>query len=184
VSSSAQIVKRAMTRLRLLDANEDPTAADAANGLQALNAMIAGWTADGINISADVPLPSEHEEGVVAMLAVRLADDFGATLTPIVVRDATAGMARLQSSYLSAPLSRFDTALLRGIPSVAITYITALDDWAASTAYLEFARVANNRRQYQCIVAGTSSSTGNGPHSDGPEITDGTVTWRYLGETN
>lgn len=183
MSSSAQIVTRAMLRLRLLDANESPSAADAANGLQALNAMIAGWVADGINVSSDVPLPAQHEEGVVAMLAVRLADDFGATPTAVVVRDADNGWHRLQSAYLSAPTARFDKAL-KLMPSVAISYPTLVDDWVASTAYVEASRVANSRRLYECIVAGTSASTGSGPQSAGPTVTDGTVTWRYLGETN
>ncbi len=183
MSSSAQIVTRAMRRLRLLDENEDPSAAQSSLGITALNAMIAGWQGDGINVSADVPLPSEHEEGVVAMLAMRLADEYGAVPGQIVIRDADRGMARLQAAYLSAPLAKFDTAL-KTVPSVAISYVNAIDDWVAATAYVAFDRVAANRRQYECIIAGTSASTGNGPASAGPEITDGTVTWRYLGETN
>lgn len=183
MSSSAQIVARAMRRLGLIDASEDPSAADSSHGLLALDAMIAGWEGDGINVSADVPLPAEHEEGVIAMLAVRLSEDYGKPVTPILQRDSIKGHQRLRAAYKSAPLARFDTALQQ-MPSVVISYVGAFTDWATSTAYVEFDRVAANRRFYECIVAGTSASTGDGPSSAGPSITDGTVTWRYLGETN
>jgi hypothetical protein len=92
-------------------------------------------------------------------------------------------MQRLEADYISAPLATFDCALI-GMPSKLATLTAALDDWAVSTAYAEYDRVEANRRIYECIVAGTSSSTGSGPHSAGDEITDGTVTWRFIGFAN
>jgi hypothetical protein len=183
VSSSAQIVTRALKRLSLVAPGEDPAAADAEDGLAALNAMLAGWAADGINVSPDVPLPAKHEEGVVALLAVRLAPDFGREAPAQVHADADKGMARLQSDYISAPLASFDCAL-RGMPSIGLIATATVDDWAVSTAYLEFDRVEANRKIYECIVAGTSASSGVGPQANSDEITDGTVTWRFLGYAN
>jgi hypothetical protein len=179
MSSSAQIVTRALKRLGLVEAGETPAAADAEDGLAALNAMLAGWEADGINVSPDVPLPAKHEEGVTALLAVRLAPDYNRTPNPLVFSDAEKGMERLYADYISAPLASFDCAL-RGMPSVGLIATATIDDWAVSTAYLEYDRVEANRKIYECIVAGTSASTGDGPHSSGAEITDGTVTWRFI----
>jgi hypothetical protein len=183
VSSSAQIVTRALKRLALVEPGETPAAADAEDGRAALNAMIAGWAADGIDVSPDVPLPAQYEEGVVAMLAVRLAPDYGKDPSVLLMADADKGMRRLEAGYISAPLASFDCAL-RNMPSVMTTVIASVDAWAQSTAYAEFDRVEANRKIYECIVAGTSSSTGAGPHSSGAVITDGSVTWRFIGFAN
>jgi hypothetical protein len=179
VSTSAQIVARALKRINVVAAGEDPSAGDAADGLVALNAMIAGWAADGINISADVPLPSKHEEGVVALLAVRLAPDYGREPSPLVFEMANEGLYRLEADYISAPLAQFDTALT-DMPSRGLMLTTAVDDWVASTAYdLGDKVLADDRHIYECIIAGTSGSTE--PHGTADEFLDGTATWRFIG---
>jgi hypothetical protein len=181
VSSSAQIVARALKRINVVAAGEDPSAGDAADGLAALNAMIAGWAADGINISPDVPLPSKHEEGVVAMLAVRLAPDYGREPSPLVYEAATEGMYRLEADYISAPLAQFDSALI-DMPSRGMMTVASVDDWAATTAYSLGDRVlADDRHIYECIIAGTSGSASSEPHGTADEFLDGTVTWRFVG---
>jgi hypothetical protein len=182
MSSSAQIVTRALKRLGLVEPGESPAAADAEDGLAALNAMLAGWAADGMNVSPDVPLPAKHEEGVTALLAVRLAPDYNRTPNALVFADAEKGMQRLQADYISAPLAAFDLALR--MPSVYISVSETIDAWAVSTAYAEFDKVEANRKFYECIVAGTSASSGDGPQSSGTEIDDGTVTWRFIGYAN
>jgi hypothetical protein len=183
VSSSAEIVTRALKRLALIEPGETPAEDMAEDGLAALNAMLAGWEADGINVSPDVPLPAKHEEGVVAMLAVRLAPDYGKEAAAQVYADASKGLSRLEADYISAPLASFDHAIVNTPGRMTIATAT-VDDWANSTAYLEFDRVEANRKVYECIVPGTSSSTGDGPHSSGAAITDGSVTWRFIGFAN
>lgn len=183
MSSSAQIVTRALKRLALVEPGETPSAADAEDGLAALNAMLAGWQADGINVSPDVPLPAKHEEGVVALLAVRLAPDYGKEAPVQVYADASRGMDRLYADYIQPPLATFDCALI-GMPSRLAVLTASVDDWAVATAYAEFDRVEANRKIYECIVAGTSASTGAGPHSSGAVITDGTAQWRFIGFAN
>jgi hypothetical protein len=182
MSSSAEIVTRALKRLNLVAPGEDPAAADAADGLAALNAMLAGWQADGIDVSPDVPLPSKYEEGVVAMLAVRLAPDYGKEAHPQVYADASRGRKRLQGGYISPPLSKFDLALFAAPSKVNPITTAEIDDWAVSTAYdLGDWVLAADRNIYECIVAGTSHTTGSGPHGTGQQVTDGTVTWRFIG---
>ena len=51
--------------------------------------------------------------------------------------------------------------------------------WAASTAYALKAIARNSGNVYQCIKAGTSEGSG-GPSSEGDEIVDNTVTWKFL----
>jgi hypothetical protein len=181
VSSSAQIVARALKRINVVAAGEDPSAGDAADGLAALNAMIAGWAADGINVSPDVPLPSKHEEGVIALLAVRLAPDYGREPAALVYEAANEGMYRLEADYISAPLAQFDTALI-DMPSRGLMTLTSVDDWVASTAYdLGDKVLADDRHIYQCIIAGTSGLAASEPHGTADEFLDGTVTWRFIG---
>lgn len=53
--------------------------------------------------------------------------------------------------------------------------------WAQSTAYLLGARVVNGGNVYRATVAGTSAALAGGPTGTSSAITDGTVTWSYLG---
>lgn len=177
MSSSAQIVSRALRRLKVIGAGEDPSADDAADGLAALNAMIAGWEADGVKVSGDVPLDARFEEGVVALLAVRLADDFGTSPSAGVVRDAENGWARLQAAFNHVPLAQFDTAL-RNMPSQRYWLSVGNPDlWAQKTAYSVGDQVQSNGRLYECTVAGTSGILA--PLGTASSIADGTVTWQF-----
>jgi hypothetical protein len=180
VSSSAQIVTRALKRLGLVDTAESPSAADAADGVAALNAMLASWEAKGVKVSPDVPLPAKHEQGVVALLAVRLAPDYGAEASRQVQMDARDGWLSLQADYISAPLAVFDLGLTAMPSKVEPLTVATVDDWVTLTAYATFDQVlADDRHVYECIIAGTSGATG--PHGTGQKITDGTVTWRFIG---
>ena len=51
--------------------------------------------------------------------------------------------------------------------------------WAPSTSYAVGNRRSNGGNAYQCIIAGTSASSG-GPAGTGSSITDGGATWKYL----
>ncbi len=59
--------------------------------------------------------------------------------------------------------------------------IASVPAWTVSNAYALEDRVTNSTRVYHCITAGTSAGSG-GPTTTDPDITDGTVHWRYLGE--
>lgn len=73
--------------------------------------------------------------------------------------------------------SVFDTEDIFETLSDAI--ITSVDTWVALTSYAIGDRVTNNGNIYQCIVAGDSDA---GPTTEGEDIIDGTVHWRFLGE--
>jgi len=178
VSSSAQIVARALKRLRVIGAGEDPSAEDAADGLAALNAMIAGLEADGLKLSGDVPLDARFEEGVIAMLAVRLADDYGATPSSGVVRDAAQGLQRLQAAFNHIPLAQFDSAL-RNMPSQRYWHAVGSPPlWHAKYEYSVGDQAQSNGRLYECTVAGISGALR--PLGSSQSIPDGTVTWKWV----
>jgi len=61
---------------------------------------------------------------------------------------------------------------------VAITWAGAA--WAFSTGYFVGDRVVNGGNVYQCTAKGISDTSG-GPTGTTSAITDGTVTWAYLG---
>ena len=58
--------------------------------------------------------------------------------------------------------------------------LAALTAWASTTAYVLGDRRSNGGNSYVCITAGPSAGSG-GPTTTSPDITDGTVHWRYLG---
>lgn len=60
------------------------------------------------------------------------------------------------------------------------TVLVALAAWTISTFYALGARVTHAAQCYQCTVAGTSAGSG-GPTGESTAITDGTVTWAWLG---
>jgi hypothetical protein len=178
MSSSADIVTRALKRLKLLEPGETPAAEDAADGLAALNAMIAGWDADGLNVSPDVPLGARHEEGVVALLAVRLAEDYGKTPGSVLIRDADMGYQRLQNEYFRVPTANMDSALTN-MPSQRIWVPLANTPvWQPAYAYSVSDRVQWRGNTYECTTAGTSAST-RGPIGYDSAVSDGTVVWQF-----
>lgn len=64
--------------------------------------------------------------------------------------------------------------------TLADATIAAASAWVNTTAYGLGAYVTNGGNIYACTVAGTSAGSG-GPTSEDTAITDGTVTWRFLG---
>lgn len=180
MATAQQIATRALKRLRVIAQDETPAGADMDNATEALNAMIASWEAHGL--SGDVlPLDSRFEQGVVAMLAVRLAEDYGKEPTPILMRDADSGWSNLQAAFFAVPLSQFDSAVCETgheSPSTGTLLGNGPDTsgvWQSSTAYYVTQMVVWAGNVYECTVAGTSGSSG--PSGTESEITDGTVTW-------
>lgn len=80
-------------------------------------------TASGAEVSLTftaLPFDASLEAGVVALLAVRLAEDYGKSPGPILMRDADRGEKQLQAAFLHVPKARFDIALTR-TPSQSMT---------------------------------------------------------------
>lgn len=180
MATATQISERALKRLGLLQAGASASSADVADATEALNTMIASWAAEGLSGASDVPLDSRFEQAVIAMLAVRLAEDYGAQPGPILLDDAKKGWAAIQAAFFFVPESVFDSALSNTGPFWADGLIISEPEnygaWVASTDYELRNFAVNGSNLYECTTAGTSASSG-GPTGTASEITDGTVVW-------
>lgn len=166
----------------MVDALSQPSASHVAAATDALGAMVAGWEADGW--SGDVlPLDSRFEEGLVAMLAVRLAEEYGKAPGPILMRDATIGEQRLQAHFFVVPASTFETSLGVTTAGLPIRFLRRppIRAWEASTEYLPRQKRIKDQNIYEVVTGGTSGTTG--PSGSGSTITDGTVVWCWRGVT-
>lgn len=131
----ADLVTRVLQRLYVKVGGETASAEDSALVVDAFNGMVAGWFGDGLVPVADetvadllkvplvetviytsgdaFPILDRHFEGVAAMLAVHLADDFAAELRPSVVMDATNGRQRIDAAYMPSMVASLDRAVKR-----------------------------------------------------------------------
>lgn len=181
MATSAQIATRALRRLRVVAADQTPSAADLAAATDALDAMIAAWEAGALS-GDTTPLDSRFEMGLVAMLAERLAGEYGKTPDPILARDAENGRRAIDGAFFVVPVQRFPAGIVyTGQDTTAdILFGTIYDDykaWEASTAYSLRDHVTNGSYIYECTTAGTSGSTGPTGTSSG--ISDGTCVWTF-----
>ena len=103
MATALDIVRRAHRRLGVTGQGETLQAEMAAEGLEALNAMLHGWVLHGIDIGhADLalgdtfPLETTQHEAVVDCLAARLAPLYE---TPVRF-DADAAFRAIQAAYL------------------------------------------------------------------------------------
>lgn len=174
MATSAQIATRALRRLRVVAADQTPAAADLTAATDALDAMIASW--ETVPMSGDVlPLDARFEDGITAMLAVRLSGDYGRSPDAILLRDAQRGEDALRSAFFAVPTATFDAGLVATADDFSGSLLQALTAWAASTDYTIRQHVVLNGNIYECVTAGTSGTTG--PSGTTSSITDGTVTW-------
>ena len=129
----AELATRTLQRLYVAVGGETPSAEDTARVVDAFNGMVAGWFGDGLVPVADetlavpvdlvetvvyamgdaFPLLDRHFEGVAAMLAVHLADDFAVGLRPSVIMDAANGRQRIDAAYMPSMVSSLDRAVKR-----------------------------------------------------------------------
>ena len=58
-----------------------------------------------------LPLPSEFEDAITALLAVRLSPDVGVEPSAILMRDANSGWEALSAAYVNVPEASFDDML-------------------------------------------------------------------------
>jgi len=71
-------------------------------------------TVTGTDVSltfAPLPLAAKFEAAVTALLAVRIAPDFGMEPGPTLLRAAKDGWNMLQAAFIQAPDAKFDTTL-------------------------------------------------------------------------
>ena len=99
MATATQIATRALRRLAVVAPDETPSALDTQHAEEVLDELIASW--EGSWRSSDVlPLDARFEGGVIAILAERLAEDYGRPVTAILARDAERGRHQEAHGYL------------------------------------------------------------------------------------
>jgi hypothetical protein len=182
MATASEIVTRAFRRAGLFDPLETPSSIDMQTGQEALTAMINSWEASGL--SGDVlPLDARFEQAVVAMLGVRLSEEYGKAPGAVMLRDAENGWQSLQGAYFALPESQFESGLLYTGHYSRWPYILSdledvviSDAWRPETAYNLRAFVTNGANLYELVTAGKSAA-GSGPSGTSADIVDGTCVW-------
>jgi len=113
------IVEGALKILRVQNPRSPVDAISNTEGLTALNRMMHAWKAKGVDTfhttlgsTDDFPLHESHEQGTIALLAARLAQDYGLQLHESIAKDAMDGWGSLQAEFMeSAPKAVFDAGL-------------------------------------------------------------------------
>lgn len=125
MSNVRQIIRGALLRLVVLDSNSEPTAEEARDTLAVLNRMLFAFKAKGVdlghstlNLSDDLLNP-EYEEGLVAMLAVRAAPEFGKAADDETRALAIDGERQIMADFMGSDLMEMDPGLLR-MPSARL----------------------------------------------------------------
>jgi len=119
---------RALQRLSLLVGGESADTGDAEIARSAFEGLVNGWLADGLSVTnsagtavvladyalADAfPISEVHFEGVAAMLAVTISDDFEVQPKPLVMKDARRGEQRIYAAFMPSMVTKVDRALNR-----------------------------------------------------------------------
>ncbi len=104
MATARDFVTRALRLLRVIGAGDAPTADEATDALATFNEMLAAWQIDGLDLGLpvlalgdEVLVPAPYEMALRYNLAVKLASEFGAGLTPEIV-----GVAEAQERVIRA----------------------------------------------------------------------------------
>ena len=81
---------------------------------------------------------------------------------------------------------RIVDCIIDGSPAPALSASSGLGKWTANTSYSAGNKVENDRERIYEVIAptsgtATSASSGSGPTGAGQSITDGGLTWKWLG---
>lgn len=124
MATTAQtIVTMALRRLQVISRDDPAEASDASFALGVMNMMMHGWKSRGVDIShtdytlaSTVTLPEELHEGLVGLLAKRLAPDFSRPTPTGDGFDLSEWWQALSNAYLVIADQTIDSGLLR-LPS-------------------------------------------------------------------
>ena len=107
MATAQTIINRALRLCRVIDGEAAMSAYDASDALETLNAMLAEWHAAGVglpvysfaSLTTDLASDAADREAIAYQLAMRVAPEYGAALSPEIVEIANATMSRLRLRY-------------------------------------------------------------------------------------
>lgn len=109
MTTAAQIVRDALSHMKVQDPRQPIKAEHARDALRALNLMVRRWEANGVSlgwndvstIDEEISAPPEAEEALGYNLAVRLRARFRVVLDPDIIALANSGYASLKADVLA-----------------------------------------------------------------------------------
>jgi hypothetical protein len=124
MATARDVVQRALRIISVVAIDEPATAEMSDNTLQALNAMLKGWKAHGVDVNHDTDyrlsstfetttLTDQYEDAVTFCLAKKIAPEFSVSLTAEAARDAMDGWSIIQANFLTSEDLTFDKSLRR-----------------------------------------------------------------------
>lgn len=107
MATARDTITRAMRLVNIVADGEAPDAAEAADGLVALNDMLHGWAKQGVDLGhIDLALTDDHKthaswlEGIRYNLAVRLAAEYTVPVAPQIAAMADKAFSAFQMHAL------------------------------------------------------------------------------------
>ena len=109
MATALDIISRTLRLCRVVDTSGAVPADDAQDALGTLNAMLAEWHEAGIGLpdysfdTLDTELASDvaDRDAIAYQLAIRVAPEYDAELSPLILAQALQSMFRLRSRYLT-----------------------------------------------------------------------------------
>lgn len=120
MATATDIIKGALRKLGVLASNEELSAEDATDGLEALNDMCNAWAAQDIAtgfstmtaLTDEFILEERHHGATKALLAQYVAPNFGKTVSPVLAKQAYEGLLILKADYRPLETLQVDCGLL------------------------------------------------------------------------
>lgn len=117
-----ELITGSLRKINVVNEIETASAEQGAKCLESLNDMLEQWEEDGIKLqyfrqtdtSATFPCQAYTQVGVRAALAVRVAGDFGATVSVELAAELIDGMATITRKAVSAQLGEASMSHLPG----------------------------------------------------------------------
>ena len=102
--TASQVLKAALQRILVQASEADLEADEYQDAILALNAMMASWAADGIdlgytdidNLADEITVPPGAIRGIIANLAIEVAPDYGGKVGPTLAQQAVEGMKAIR----------------------------------------------------------------------------------------
>lgn len=115
--AASQLITDALRLINVLMETETASAEQQAQGIRALNEMLAQWQAEGLNlnyipvgtVTNTLTVPDGAVKGIKYNLAVDLAGYYGATIPAEVAKGATDGKATIEKICARTPNFQMDT---------------------------------------------------------------------------
>lgn len=107
MATAQDVVRRALVLIGVIEAGESASAGEMKDGVDALNDMLHGWAAEGVDLAHTtlkqgntLLVDDSFLEGIRFNLAVRIAPEYGATVPARVDERALSTFAAFQAHTL------------------------------------------------------------------------------------